>query len=929
MLKLVFASIRKRKVRFALITLAVASGVGLYFGSLLLVKSLEAEALKLAYEGVEVEAKELWSAQKTDFVILEDRQDSYEQETRDESDEDVRLDETVLPKLRETGLQIEAAAEFVETTQNTAVLKGERVLSSYNDLYVAYSEEADFNDFLISEGEPPLEVGQIALSEELASEYYVELGETVTLKYKETETSEEGLEEEVALRVRDFEIVGFAVPRFRNTDKEAVGKVPSYITVVPIEDLRYLLGYEKNQLSRISIKAESADIQALREELPEGLRVQTSKEYFTGLSFPRDLLNEVDDFSGALNGLVQITVVIAVFMIFNVLNIVLQQRTTELALLRALSFSRLRIFRLILMESLVIALTATVVGLILGAAGGLFFTRFGGLLFENAPESVQLVWDWKALIWPTLLGMIVTLVASLLPAWQVSRLRPAAVLAGRHARSKSFKLRLIFGLILLGLGAALIISFLAEHRANLSSELEAVLLQFNRFVYGTLLTLAGVFVLMPIILHYLFRASGWFLRPLAGSGFSLILGNLGRQVRYSAVNVNMLIIITALMIGTLVTLQSMLIFNRHNLFEIFVNDWALPGGYEKEEGRGYIPDEALEELATSDAITNFNRIRHIDMIETTTEPLEEPSDYRWGDNGLAMQTIDTETFRGFFKFHSEIELIGENGLEALADGKVLVNGDTLRRYDWQEDQTIELIFENGTSSEYVIGGELKVDEANISSSYYDFLLDNEFHAQQLDSWPINFVSFDTADDYSDQDVTKIIEDIQRRHHRPFLRTDLVFTPAFSEDVQQSVDSGIQEDIRSLGNYFILPFVVALFGMACTLSLVISERRREIGILRALGFRRGEIRAGVCWEIVIVVLIGILIGGPLGILFSWMFQLLIESIVGVKFFSGAFTMPWLWFGIYGLAGIILAIVAGLWPAFRASRLNIVQAINDRL
>ena len=885
MLKLVFASIRKRKVRFALITLAIASGVGLYFGSLLLVKSLEAEALKLANEGVEIEAKELWSAQKTDFVILEDRQDPYEQETRDESDEDVRLDETVLPNLRETGLQIEAAAEFVETTQNTAVLKGERVLSNYeasNNLYVSYSEETDFNDFLISEGKPPLEVGQIAFSEELASEYYVELGEIVTLKYKETETSEEGLEEEVALRVRDFEIVGFAAPRLRNADKEAVGdKVPSYITVVPMEDLRYLLGYEKNQLSRISVKAESADLQALGEELPEGLIVQTSKEYFAGLSFPRDLLNEVDDFSGALNGLVQITVVIAIFMIFNVLNIVLQQRTTELALLRALSFSRLRIFRLIMMESLIIALTATVVGLILGTAGGLFFTRFGGMFFENAPESVQLVWDWKALIWPTLLGITVTLVASLLPAWRVSRLRPAAVLAGRHAQSKSFKLRLIFGLILFGLGAILVISFLVEHRTDLSSEIGAILLQLNRFAYGILLTLAGVFVLMPIILHYLFRASGWFLRPLAGSGFSLVLGNLGRQVRYSAVNVNMLIIITALMIGALTTLQSMLVFNRQNPFEIFVNDWALSGGYENEEGRSYIPDETLEELATSDAITNFNRIRHIDMIETMTEPLEEPTSYRAEESGLAMQTVDTETFRGFFKFHSEIELIGENGLEALADGKILVNGDTLRRYDWQENQTIELIFENGTSSEYVIGGELKATEANIFSISYDFLLDNEFHAQQLDSWPINWVSFDTANDYSHQDVTKIIEDIQRRHHRPFLRTDLVFTPAFSEDWQQSVDSEVQEDIRSLGNYFILPFVVALFGMACTLSLAISERRREIGILRALGFRRGEIRAGVCWEIVTVVLIGILIGGPLGVLFSWMFQLLVESIISVQ------------------------------------------------
>ena len=935
MLKLAFASIRRRKARFALITLAVASGVGLYFGSLVLVNSLAAEAQRLAYEGVEA-TEELWSAQETDFVILDDSQYTDEFETGEETDGAIQLDTTALTVLKEAGLQIKTAVGFVETSENIVVLQGDRVLSGYfGGYYVSHTEEEDFNDFSIVEGQPPLAAGQIALDKKLASAYYVELGEVITLKYKETEETEEGTEEEVEVRDRDFEIVGFAVPRFRHTDRENTDE-SSFGNVIQAEDLRYLLGYEEEQLSRINIKAEPAngrtwaaeDLRALNEKLPDGLTLRTGEAHYTEIELQRDLLYDVGDFTESLNGLVQITIIIAAFTIFNVFNVVLRQRTDELALLRALSFSRFRAFRLIMTESLIMALVATAAGLALGAGVGFLLTRFGGLLFEDAPDVIKLIWDWQALIWPAVLGMTITLAASLPPAWRASRLRPAAVLAGRHSQFKSFKLRLIFGLILLGLGGILIVSFIVEHRADLSSEIQTIL-QLNRFAYGILLTLGGVFVLMPIILHYLLRAAGHLLRPLAGSGFSLVLGNLGQQLRHSSININMLIVIIALIIGALVSLQSFLVFFRQNPSELLVNDWSLHGGYENEEGDIFIPDEAVEQLAASDTITNLNMFRFIDMIKTDAEPLEEPSEYEPEKDGLSLQALDADTFRGYTNIRDT--KFSEKELAALASGKILVRDDTMQRYGWRQNQKIKLTFENGSSSEYVVGSALETPKGIAGDA--DFVLDNEFHASHLDDWPIKIMSFDTADGYNHQDVAKIIEDMQRQHRQPFYPDSVtVLSPFFWEDLDQSIDLEIQQQLSSLGNYFILPFAVALFGMACTLSLAISERRREIGILRALGFSRGQIRAGVCLEAVIVVLIGILIGGPLGALFSWMYLLLLESIfsnVEIVNFSATFAMPWLWFGVYGLAGIVLAILAGLWPAFRASRLNIVQAINDRL
>ena len=926
MLKLALTSIRRRKARFALIMLAVASGVGLYFGSLVLVDSLKAEAWRLE-AGVETEAGKLWSAQETDFVLLDSR--LYDTDKAEAAAAGGRLDAAILATLEETGLQVEAAAGFIEAFESIVILQGDRVLKRDIDVS-SFSEDQDFNDFSIVKGRPPGAIGQIALGEAFASEYYMELGEVVTLKYQETKESEEGAEEEGELRSRDFEVVGFTATRFRSPAEEG-SRANNFNSVILLDDLRYLLGYEEDQLSRISVKVELAegeawtaeDFRAVNEKLPSGVTARTSEEHFSNIDRQADFLFDIEDFSEVLEGLVRITIVIAIFMIFNVFSIVSQQRTRELALLRALSFSRFRTFRLIMTESLAMALAATAIGLAMGTGVSFLIIRFSGVFFENAPASVELVWDWRNLIWPAVLGVTVTLTAGLLPAWRAARLRPAAVLAGQHSQFKSFKWRLILGLILLGLGSILVVSFIVEHRADLSNEVYAVLLQLGRLTFGGLLTFGGIFILMPIILHFLLRASGRLLRPLAGTGLNLVLGNLGRQVRHSSININMVIIIIAMMVGALISLQSLLVFLRQNPIETFVNDWALPGGYENEEGARFIPPEAIEELTASKAIANLTRLRFMNMIET--EPLEGQAAAEVGRKGLNMQALDTDSFRGFLKISKS--RLSEDERAILVSGKILVRDEVMRRFGWRQDQKIKLVFEAGSEAEYVIGGVIEAPEGFWRG--FDLVLDSKFHASQLDDWPVSFIFFDTADGYSHQDVAEILKDMQRRHRRPFFDTDFFFSPIFEEEFNQEIDLETQQQISSLGNFFVLPFAVALFGMACTLSLAVSERQREIGILRALGFGRRQIQTGVFLEAASVILIGILIGGSLGMLFAWMFQLLLESLLGAELFRATFTIPWLWLGIYGLAGFVLAGLASLWPAIRASRLNIVQALSNRL
>ena len=914
MLKLALASIGKRKAQFALIALTVAAGVGLYSGSLILIDSLKAEIQRLAEEGGGDATDQPWSARATDYVIFDD-----DEREEDEAAAETKtpLDESILADLEAAGLEIETAVGLIEAAENMLVLQGDRVLAGFGmNSFVSPVEEDDFNDLLIVEGRRPTEAGQIALSNELASYYYVELGETVTLKHELPGEADE-------TRSREFTIVGFAVERRREDNREHAGA--GYASIVPAEDLRYLLDYEPEQFSRFHLRANWTSEQGYPgEDLPEGLNLWGNETYyFTGTGAPT-LLSDTADFVEGLEGLTRITALITALMIFNVFNVILQRRTDELALLRALAFSRFKVFRLLMAEGLVLSLAATAGGLALGLGLGFLLTRFGGLFVESAPEIIGFAWSWQALAGPAALGIAITLAAALLPAWRVSRLRPAVVLAGRHRQFKSFKWRLILGLILLGLGSVLVISFIVEYWTNLSSEIQAVLLQLGRFTYGGLLTIAGIFVLMPIILHHLLRGISRLLQPLATSGFSLILGNLGSRLRHSSININILIIIIALMVGSLVTIQSLRASLYQNLSDPFVSDWVLPGGYEKEVGTPFIPEEAIEELTASGAIKNLSRFQSLDMIKPETEPLE-PLEDEAEEEELLLRGLDAASYRGFSRVSWEQGLdLDKDDLATLAGGKMLVREETARRYGWHQGQEVGLSFEDGSSSDYVIGG--FIGEEKTVWSYYDIFLDNRFHARQFDAWPTSLIFFDTADGYDHQDVAEVLEDLQLRYRRAF--SGVALSPVFWEEARQGVDSDLQQQISSLGNYFILPFAVALFGIACTLSLAVSERRREIGILRALGFKRGQILAGVCLESAGIFLIGLLIGAPLGALFAWMFQLLLESVFGVALFKAAFAPPWLWLGIYGAAGLVLTGLAGLWPAVRASRLNIVQALNDQ-
>ena len=116
----------------------------------------------------------------------------------------------------------------------------------------------------------------------------------------------------------------------------------------------------------------------------------------------------------------------------------------------------------------------------------------------------------------------------------------------------------------------------------------------------------------------------------------------------------------------------------------------------------------------------------------------------------------------------------------------------------------------------------------------------------------------------------------------------------------------------------LSIVVSLFGIVNTLVLTVFERTRELGMLRAVGMSRRQVRRMIRHESIITALLGAALGIPVGILLALM--------VGGAIGFAAFTIPWGTLIVFVIAAIIAGLIAAIWPARRAGRLNVLQALS---
>ena len=596
---------------------------------------------------------------------------------------------------------------------------------------------------------------------------------------------------------------------------------------------------------------------------------------------------ETNEFISFLRGFLLafagIALFVGSFVIANSLSITIAQRTREFATLRTLGASRRQVLRSIIAEALVVGIVASVIGLGLGLAlaSGLFelFEAVGftlpntGLTFETRTAVVALA-----------VGILVTLVASLRPALRATRVPPIAAVRegatlppGRFARFR-------------GVGAAL--TALAGFAALLYGLFGSGLGTTQILVWmgiGALLIFLGVALFSSRIVRPLVAVLGWPATKLGGAAGLLARDNSRRNPQRTASTA------AALMIGlALVTLVATLAAGIVNSFKGAVNDlWqgsATDYALTAQNNFSPIPIEAADAVAETPGVNAVMNVR--------TGEVRAFGDviFATAVNPPAREMILVDWKEGSQQVFADL---GEDG--------AFVDDGYADEHQLSIGAPVPLTFPSGETRTFRLEGIF--DPPTGGSPFGLVTISQEAWDQEVER-PRNLYSFiDIEGGESEQSqatLERVLEDFPNA--KVSTRDEFI-------DNQISALSSILNILYVL---LALSILVSLFGIVNTLVLTVFERTREIGMLRAVGMTRRQVRRMIRHESVITSLIGAAIGIVLGI------GLAALLIARVDFID--FSFPTTQVIVFAIAAILVGIVAAIFPARRAAKLNPLEALH---
>jgi putative ABC transport system permease protein len=569
------------------------------------------------------------------------------------------------------------------------------------------------------------------------------------------------------------------------------------------------------------------------------------------------------------------------FVIANSLSITIAQRTREFATLRTLGASRGQVLRSVVLEALVMGILASIVGLFAGLAlaKGLFslFDAVGFTLPNNG-----LTLETRTVIVALLVGIVVTLLASIRPALRATRVPPiAAVREGAtlpESRWARFRLPAAIVLTALGFGALLTGLFVS----NLSTG-QILLLMLG----GALLVFFGVALLSVRLIGPLAWTLGWPATKLGGAPGALARDNSRRNPQRTASTAS------ALMIGlALVTLVSLLAAGIVTSFRSAVKDIWRNADYAITAQNNFTPIP----IAASNAVKK-------------TPGVIEVSDVRAGEalaygHKIAITAVNPPAAHVFNLDWTK----GSSAVMAdLGEDGAFVDKDYADSHHLELGSPVPVTFADGTQELLNVKG---VFDPPTGGSPFGRVTMSTTVFDKHTAQPENLYSFVVMKGgQTDANAAALDKTLKE------------FPNAKAATRQKFIDnqiSGLSSVLNILYVLLALSVVVSLFGIVNTLVLTVFERTREIGMLRAIGMTRRQVRRMIRYESVITALIGAAIGIALGIVLAGLLIARVDFIV--------LSLPVGQLIVFAIAAILVGIIAAIFPARRASRLNVLQALQ---
>jgi putative ABC transport system permease protein len=614
--------------------------------------------------------------------------------------------------------------------------------------------------------------------------------------------------------------------------------------------------------------ADKATVQhAIARALPRG------EEVVTGQTVINEATSSISQALGFFNTALLVFAFIALFVggftILNTFSIIVGQRTRELALLRIVGASRRQVFRSVMLEALIVGLVSSLIGLGLGvlAALGLEALLSGfGVTLPSGP----LVFEARTVIVCLVVGVGVTVVSAISPARRAVRIAPVAAVSEQSSETEiSLRRRFTWGIAITLLGViALAIGLTAPQIALVG--------------LGAVLIFVGVARLAPAVARPMSSFIGRPLARLLGMSGRLGRENSMRSPRRTAQTASALMVGLALVSAIAVFGASLSRSATSSVDNAISADYIVTtpnnaqGGFSNSVG----PTAAKVNGVTATSTVYQDQFE----VKGSIENLTAVSVRNLSDTVILNMT--------------------EGSSSTLADGQLLIDTTTANSQHLAAGDTVPVKFAKTGRTTMRIGGVFK---ANALIGKY-LVGDPFFLTHFANDLPVAVLLQTDGSPGVGQSITHALTSY------PNLKIQT--RAQFEQSQQQSVNQLLGLVYALLA----LAVLIALIGIVNTLMLSVFERTHEIGLLRAVGMKRRQIRAMIRSESVILAvfgaIIGIIVGTGLGIALAW--SLKSQGITDI-------VVPFTSLIVFLILAALLGLLAASWPARRAAKLDVLAAI----
>ncbi|MDX2825158.1 ABC transporter permease [Streptomyces ipomoeae] len=721
-------------------------------------------------------------------------------------------------------------------------------------------DDPELNPYRLAEGRAPEKSGEVVVNKATAETGDLRIGDTTTLRTPDPV---------------EVTIVGLAT--FGGED----GMAQVTYTGMTRADAEKYLTAQPGRATSILVRAgpgvgQRELVDALTPVLPKGVEAITGQE---SAEENTEMISSqfLDIFTLFLLVFSGIALLVATFSIHNTFGIVVAQRTRENALLRALGASRRQVTVSTLVEASVVAVAASAVGLAggIGIAAGLQ-ALFPAIGFPF-PEG-DLVISGLSMLLPLAVGVVVCLGSALLPAVRAGRTAPLAALRETAVdQSGASRTRAVLGI---GMAASALGITLAGVLATPSLWLAGT---------GAALALVAFVILGPVASSTAVRLLGAPLHKLRGVTGGLARRNALRSPKRTAATASALMIGVAVVSLFTVFAASLKATMDQTVSRSFAGDVAVSTPGFGAGGSGLSPRLAPAIAAEPEVAHAVGLGRGVAEVNgrgralTVTDPAALGTLFDLGDVRGTLDHLGTD---GIAITENEA---GKQGLETGDKARLTFTDGQRRTF------TVRAVY--GRSE---LAGDYVITRAAWAP-----------HRTQ-DADTLLAVSF--KDGVSAAEGKAAVERVAERYGDPDVQT--------RDEYAQSSAGGIDMMLTLVYALLALAVLIALLGIANTLTLAIHERTRELGLLRAVGQTRSQLRAMVRWESVLVAAFGTAGGLGLGAFLGWV---LVKASDGASDSAFAFAVPPAQLAVVALVGLAAGALAGLRPARRAARLDVLRAI----